>query len=440
MKPSQDNLIVIHHNVAGIDIGNSYVFVGTEDGEVKNFKTFTSSYMELIQYLKSKQVQSVVMEATGIYWMTLYQMLEEAGFSLFLVNGYQAKNIPGRKSDVLDCEWLRKLHTYGLLRNSFVPPEEIRILRQYVRQRKDIIQMASTQLVLMQKALVMMNIRLGNVLSHTAGKSSLNIIKAIIQGERNPAKLVLLADKSVLKKKYDLVIEALRGNYTAEHLFSLKQAFNAYEFFQHQTVECDKQIEEHLKTMIRELPEQDSFTPKKRIRKRENSMVIPKLPDMLYQLTEGKDLTAIVGMSPEMVVSIIAEVGTDFSVWSSVKHFTSWLGLAPNKNQSGNVSRKKFFKKKTKAGQYFRMSTMGIVNSKNSVMAAFYKKIKSRHGHKVAFKATARKLACLFYLIMTEGVEYVKIGLEEIKEKQKQKTLKYVQKKAAELGMNLVLA
>lgn len=241
-----EQFVKIIENIAGIDIGDETIAVAVDEQEVKTFFTFTSDLMSCVNYLKSKSIKYVVMEATGVYWISFYEMLESNDIIVNVINGGHAKNLPGRKSDAKDCQWIRTLYSYGLLRNCFIPEEKIRVLRSYVRLREDHIKMGSQHIQHMQKALIQMNIRLNNAISHINGVSGIRIIKAIIEGERDPEKLVLLCDRSILLNKKDKVIESLRGNYRNEHLFALKQALQGWEFYQHQANECSQKIDEIL--------------------------------------------------------------------------------------------------------------------------------------------------------------------------------------------------
>jgi len=435
---STDAMQIINQNCAGIDIGNDKIFVATDDGVVKNFSTFTLEYEACITYLQSKAVSSVVMEATGIYRITFFEMLEEKGFTVYVVNGAHAKNLPGRKSDVMDCEWLRQLHSYGLLRSSFIPDKEIRVLRQYVRLREDHIRMGAQHIQHMQKALIQMNVRLTSVITHITGVSGLRIIRAILAGERNPEKLVNLCDNSILKLKRQDVINSLQGNYREEHVFALRQAVECWEMYQKQIDACDKQIDAIIQTFGKNPPDNLPNTPKKKTRK-SNPYHIEGMSAKVMQMIGGKDLISVVGLNEASVLEIISEVGTDLSKWPTAKHFVTWMGLSPRKHQSGKGSKRVRAKFTNRAGEIFRLCARGIGRSKNTALRGFYHRIKAKKGAPVANKATARKLAVLFYDIMTKGVDYVEMGLQEYQEMYKAHQLKYLAKKARELGLELVI-
>ena len=260
------SLPMIHAHAAGIDIGSEKIFVAVADQPVKNFTTFTSSLIEARQYLSAHGITTVAMEATGVYWLALYDILETAGMEVCLVNSAQLKYVPGRKSDVQDSQWLQQLHSHGLLRSSFIPTEEIRTLRSYVRLRQDHIQMGAAHIQHMQKAFDLMNIKLHTVISQLVGVSGLRIIRAILEGERDAEKLAELCDTQILKTKRHLVIESLRGHYKTEHLFARRQALELWEIYQQKIKDCDKQIEVLLKTMSTEKPTPTITTKAKAIR------------------------------------------------------------------------------------------------------------------------------------------------------------------------------
>lgn len=279
---SNTKLKKVFPNSAGIDIGSEKVFIGIEEKEVKSFNTFTEGYLTAIVYLKENNITTVAMEATGVYWFSLYDFLEQSGIDVFLVNGRDVKNVPGRKSDVADCQWLQQLHSFGLLRPCFIPGDITRQLRTYTRLRKDHLSMAAQHIQHIQKALILMNIKLHNVISQINGVSGTRIVKAIIKGNHKPGKLALLCEDSILKKKKEPVIASLKGNFREEHLFSLKQAVDAYEFYQKQIQDCDSKIQELLETINRDKPTPPKITKPKRVRHNE-----PKVDKLHEHLTSS---------------------------------------------------------------------------------------------------------------------------------------------------------
>jgi len=428
-------LPVLNSQTAGIDIGSREIFIGIANNQVKSFETFTSSFELAIEYLKENKITSVAMESTGVYWVTLYDMLEEAGFEVYLVKSNAIKNVPGRKTDVLDCQWIQQLHSYGLLRASFIPPGDTRILRSYTTLRHKNIQLASDHIRRAQKALDLMNIKLHFVISEIHGKSGMRILKAILNGERNPFNLVELCDKQILKKKRDRVIDSLKGNYREEHLFALRQAVEGYEYYQTRILECDKEIEKQLEKMTRDLSEPAKMNKPKRIRR--NIPQIKELHPMLMKLTGGTDPSQITGFTDATLLDIVSRVGTDMSHWKTSNHFTSWLGLAPNVHDSGKKKKMKRIKNKSSAGQIFRVAAHSLASSKHNAFGAFYKRIRAKKGKLFATKATARKLAVTYYNIMTKGIDYVEEGITLYQQKIKEQRVKYLQKQARYYGFSL---
>jgi transposase len=375
------------------------------------------------------------MESTGVLWLPLYDMLENKGIEVFLVNAAHASNIPAQKSDPADCRWLQKLHSYGLLRASFVPSDEIRKIRTYVRLREDHQQMASSHIQHMQKAMELMNIKLHNVISQIQGVSGRRIVQAILSGQKDPKKLAELCEPIILKRKRERVIESLQGNYKEEYLFMLKQAFDAWQFYQQQIQDCDHQIEQILTTLTKDtiLESTGQASPS-----RHNRPDIADLHEKMVQLHDGKNPTILPGITDTTMLKLTAELGCDLTRWPTEKHFTSWMGLSPRKHQSGKSNKNRKRKINTRAGQIFKESAMSIANSKYLALKGFYYRIKSKHGARVANKATARKLAVLYYRYMTKGMDYVEIGLAEYEKRYKEIVLKNLEKKAKSIGYQLI--
>lgn len=434
---SQDGMPRIHPHAAGIDIGSVNMHVSVDGETVKVFPTFTESLVALVQYLREQSIETVAMEATGVLWIPLFDMIESAGIEVYLVNGSHVSNIPAQKSDFKDSRWLQKVHSYGLLRASFVPKDDIRELRTYLRQRDNHIESASQNIQRMQKAFELMNVKLHNVISDIKGKSGLLIIESILRGERDPNKLLKLCDKQIIRKKSKEVKSSLVGNYKKEYIFMLQQAYETYQFFQQQIHSCDKEIEILLKQITKDLPKPPETLPSP---SRHNHPDIPNLHNQLVQLTDGRDASVLPGLSDKTILKLISELGTDLSLWPTEKHFVSWLGLSPRKKQSGKMSRTKRISVNTIAGQIFRESAYSIANSKYIAIKGFYNRIKSKHGYKIAIKATARKLAVLFYRFIVYGLDFVEKGLEEYEKKYREIVYKNISRKAKELGYNLVLA
>lgn len=430
------SLEVIHPHAAGIDIGSQNFFVDAGEETIKVFSTYTQGCHMLRDYLKEQKITTVAMESTGVYWVVLYSILEDAGFDVYLVNGRDVKNVPGRKSDVKDCQWLRQLHSYGLLKKSFIPPDHIRELRSYIRLRQDHIRAQATQSHLMQKALIQMNIRLAETINDIMGVSGSRMIKAIIDGERDAYKLVNLCDKSILKKKKDLVLKALEGNYKEEHLFALRQAYDTWHYYQKLIFECDHKIEDILKKITHDKPEVEVQNKRKPIRY--NRPDVKDLPQTLLKITGGKDPIGIAGITDYSFLQILSEVGADMSAWKTEKHFVSWLKLAPVRNSSGNASRRINQKRTNKASLIFRNVAQGLLTSKHVALGSFIKRIQAKKGSKVAVKAAARKIACYYYRVMTQGGEFVEKGIQYYEEQLKEKQRKYLEKMALKFNMQLI--
>ena len=436
MAKPKNKISVVNNNTAGIDIGSRKIFIGIADKPVVSYNTFTDDYLHAVTYLKENNITSVAMEATGVYWISLYDILDQSGFDVILCKADQAKNIPGRKTDVADCQWIQQLHSYGLLRSSFIPPQHIRSLRTYVRQRRTNLQLASDHIRRAHKALELMNIKLQNVITQINGKSGLAVLSAIIKGNHNPENLAALCEESILKKKKEAVIKSLKGNFSDENLFLLKQAVDAYLFYLKQVDVCDKQIENHLSLITQELPRPEKLNKPKPIRHHK-----PNIDDLhlkLMQLTGGKDASQITGLTDSTLLQVISEVGTDLSRFPTEKHFTSWLGLSPNSHQSGLTNKKKKFKRHTSAGQIFRLAAQAIAQSKHLALTSFYHRIKARKGSLGAIKATARKIAVIFYNVMTKGIEFVEQGIKLYEQKIKERQIKYLHKQAHRFGLTLI--
>lgn len=426
----------IRENAAGIDVGGQKIFVALPDGSVSNYGTFTTELMSAVRFLKAHQITSVAIESTGVYGVVLYEMLETAGIDVYLVNPGHLKYVPGRKTDVQDCQWLQQLHSYGLLKKSFVPAADIKILRSYVRYRQTYVEECSKCINRMQKALTLMNIRLHQVISQIHGNSGMKVLKAILEGERDAEKLLALCHESIVQNKREAVLESLQGNYREEHLFALQQGVDCYEFYQQKMVECDKKIDMQLKSLNTGKERPVKKTPKKEIR--HNKPCIENYHEKMIMLMNNQDLTVLPGITDYNLLQIVAEIGTDLSAWPTEKHFTSWFGLAPGKNTSGTLIKKAKKKAPPKAGLIFRQAAQTLLNSKDKALGHFARKLRARKGAYVAIKATARKLAVLFYRAATKGLQFVEQGISKYEAKIKETQLKSLMKKAKELNMTLV--
>lgn len=424
----------IRENAAGIDIGAQKVFVGLEGKEVVSYETFTSDFICLSEYLKENGVETVAMEATGVYWVVLYDILVEAGLDVWLVDGRQTRQVPGRKTDVKDCQWIQQLHSYGLLNRCFVAQGQLKELRSYQRLREDHLRSSAMHIQHMHKALLEMNIRLPQVLSQVHGASGMAIIKAILNGERDRHTLLSLCHKSVISNKAEQVLKALEGFYTPQGLFALRQAYEAHQFYQGQLAACDRELSRVLEEMN---GNQEDSSPLKRKPIRHNKPAVGKLGNHMLLLFGGKDATLLPGLTDYNWLQLYAETGNDLSRWPTEKHFTSWLGLSPGQHHSGKKRRNKR-KGRPEAGQIFRQMAQSLLNSKSIAFGAFARRLRGRKGPAIAVKAVARKLAAQYWRLMMKGTEFVEKGVtayEEILRRQKQK---YLEKLAQEFKVEVV--
>jgi len=426
----------IRKNAAGIDIGAKKVFVFVEDQEVKSFYTFTEDFETLCKYLLNRKIETVAMEATGVYWSILYEILEEAGIDVWLVDGRQTQQVPGRKTDVKDCQWIQEMHSHGLLNRCFVAKDAVKELRSYERLREDHIRSGSMHINHMQKALTEMNIRLKEVISQIHGVSGIKMIKAILRGERNKNILLSMCDVTIIKNKKKEVLKALNGRYTKAGLFSLQQAFDAYEFYQKQISQCDKEIEKIIHKMGNGGKNKD--LPAKRKPIRHNKPQVKDLGANLIDIFEGKDATVISGITDYSWMQLLSEVGTDLQRWPTEKHFTSWLGLSPGQHWSGKMKRNKRKRGHPKAGQIFRQISQSLINSKTIALGSFGRKLRAKKGPAIAIKAMARKLASIYWRVMVKGIEYTEYGIKKYEQQLLAQKQKSIERLAKELNMQLI--
>jgi transposase len=424
----------IRNHAAGIDIGARQVFVSVEGEPVCSFETFTSDLTALSNYLVEQKVETVAMEATGVYWFVLYDILRQAGLDVWLVDGRQTRQVPGRKTDVKDCQWIQQLHSYGLLNRCYVSEGLLKELRSYQRIREDHLRSASMHIQHMQKALIGMNIRLPEVLSQIHGKSGIAMIQAILEGERDKEKLLSLCHSTLREKKREQLIKALEGHYTEAGLFALGQGYQAYVFYQGQIQACDKKMEETLARINQDKDMPEGFEVGTRKPIRHNKPQVENLDKHLLKIFGGRDATRLPGFTDYNWLQLYSELGSDLSTWPSEKHFTSWLGLSPGQNNSGNQKRTRA-KGKPLVGQIFKEIAHGLLNSKYIGWGAFGRRIKGRKGAPIAIKATARKLAVQYWRLMVKGSNFVERGIEAYEKQliaQKQKQLNRL---AMELNM-----
>ena len=431
------SLPVLDATAAAIDVGSEQLHVSIAGGPPKVFGTMTGDLHALRDYFLAQGVRSVAMEATGIYWLCPYEVLEKAGLQVVVVNGKYVKNLPGRKTDMSDCQWQATLHAHGLLKPGFVPPEHIRRLQDYLRVRTDHITMAGAHEQHMQKALERMNLKIHDVISDLTGVSGLKMVEAIVAGERNPVALLALCDPQIQKNKAVRLRAALEGTWKDEHLFALRQAYELWQFYQKKIAECDQAIEKVLKVVAG--PE-DPKNPAPSATKRGgvNAPNIAGLHGMLWRLCNGKDPTQLPGVADYVLLQLLSEVGTDLGKnWKTEKYFTAWLGLAPGSRQSGKRRGRCPRRSRNRAGRLFCVIARSVGRSVDKALGGFYRRLKGRRGGLVANLALARKLAELFWRMMVRGMAYVEKGLKKYEERVAKTEQSLLQKLARKY--NLVL-
>lgn len=421
---------------AGVDIGSEshYVAVpeGFDDEPVRCFSSNTGDLERLADWLVKIGIQTVAMESTGIYWIPLFEILEERGLEVLLVNARHVKNVSGRKTDVLDCQWIQQLHTYGLLAGAFRPPEQITALRAYMRQRETLVRYVGSHIQHMQKALRLMNLLLDNVVTDITGKTGMTIIRAILKGERDPCKLADYRDRRCKKSEQEIA-QSLQGHYREEHLFALRQSVELYDTYIAKILACDEALEQQLNSF-------DTQADPAQLGKSKRRGGNPPDFDVrgeLYRMS-GVDLTAIDGISDVIALKVLSEIGTDMSRWKSEKHFSSWLGLSPgNKISGGKILNSKTKPTKNRAAAALRMAAFALANSK-SALGAYYRRMRARHGAPKAITATAHKLARLLYSMLKHGTEYVDRGQDYYEQQYQDRVMKNLKRRAAQMGFTLI--
>lgn len=438
-KRLQQHLEQINLYAAGIDIGSREHYVAVppslDEDSVKKFGCFTPDLEAMADWLVKIGITTVAMESTGIYWIPAFEILESRGLKVILVNARHVKNVTGRKTDVKDCQWLQQLHTYGLLNGAFRPEDDYVTLRAYMRQRETIVSHLASKIQHMQKALRQMNLLLDNVVSHITSQTGMAIIRDILSGTREPKKLAKNRDRRC-KNNAETIAKSLVGNYRDEHLFSLKQSVELYDFYNDKLGECDQVIYQHLNTLHKQADANVRPAQKKRKKSSSNALRFDASIN-LYEIC-GVDLTAIDGMDEHGLLKIIAETGIDMSKWTTENRFSSWLGLSPNnKISGGKILSSSSIKTKNRAKQAFKMAAFSLSNSKSG-LGAFYRRLRGRIGAPKAINATARKLAVIFYKMLKNKTEYRKQSQDEYNELNKARILKQLRRKAKLLGMELI--
>lgn len=434
---------ILNVNAAGLDIGSTEIWVAVpadrETQPVRTFGTFTPDLHILAAWLKACQIETVVLESTGVYWIPVYEILDAQGLHVAVVNARHVKNVPGRKTDEKDCQWWQRLHTYGLLSASFRPDAEIVALRAYLRHRASLLEHRAAHIQHMQKALLQMNVQLTQVLSDITGETGLAIIRKILAGDRDPVALAQLRDPRC-EHSTDEIAKALTGNYRPEHVFALKQALALFDFYTPQVRECDTEIE-MLFSVMKPRHDQDDLPPLEPSDKRDSHSKNAPTYDartLLYQLV-GVDLVAISGLNASTVQTILSEIGTDMRKWPTVKHFCAWLGLAPHHDISGGkVLRSRILKTHNRAGQAFRLAAQSASRSPRTGYGAFYRRMRGRLGPAQAIVATAHRIARAFYHMLKYRESFHDLSAVEYEQRAREREIANLSKKAKRLGLTLV--
>lgn len=437
-KPSRArrDISPTHQGAAGIDIGATMhvAAVGPEqDPEpVRGFGTFTGDLHRLADWFKHCGVRTVAMESTGVYWIPIFEILDQRGFEVVLVNARDAKHVPGRKTDISDAQWLQRLHEYGLLRASFQPKGEIAILRSYLRQRERLLDYAASHIQHMQKALTQMNLQLHHVVTDVTGATGMTIIRAIIAGERNPETLASLRDRHC-RASVETISKALVGNDREEHVFALTQAVELYDTYQAKIVGCDARIEAILKRLQKAASTPVSKPPPARSTKQQSNGLAFDVRGALHGLL-GCDLTQIHGLGPYLALKLVGECGTNLSAWPTAKHFTSWLCLAPsNKISGGKVLSARTRRSGSRAAALLRLAAVAVGRTETA-LGAFYRRLSARVGKAKAVTATARKIATLFYNTLRHGMSYADPGASYYEERYRRRVLANLERRAKSFG------
>ncbi|SNR89028.1 IS110 family transposase [Puniceibacterium sediminis] len=429
----------VNIGAAAVDIGSrmhmAAVNPDVADMPIRAFGTFTHDLHDLADWFKKHGVTSVAMESTSVYWIPAYEILEQHGFEVILVNARYAKNVPGRKTDVSDASWLRQLHSYGLLRGSFRPSRQIATLRAYLRQRERLVEYAAAHIQHMQKALMEMNLQLHHVVSDITGVTGMRIIRAIVAGERDLEVLASYRDVRC-HASVETIKAALNGNDRPEHIFALTQSLDLYDYYQDKMLECDRNLEATLDTLAADQDHDPGQLPRVRTKTKQVGTPSFDVRAALFGIL-GIDLTQIHGLGPSLFLKLVGECGTDLRAWPSAKHFTSWLCLAPgNKISGGKVLSSRTRRSSSRAAALLRLAAVTIGRS-DTALGAFYRRLAARAGKSKAVTATARKIAVLFYNTLRHGMTYQDPGAYHYEERYRSRVLGNLKRRAKSLGYDL---
>ena len=437
LKSEDPGLAVVHPHAAGIDVGNGAHYVAVapdrDSHPVRRFECFTADLYQLADWLKNCGVKTVALQSTGVYWIPLYDILEERGFEVYLVNARHTKNLPGRKSDVQESQWLLKLHTYGLLNNSFRPTSEIRVLRTFWRQRAEHVHGVTTCIQRMQKAFTQMNLQLANVISDLSGVTGQMIVRAIVAGERDPWKLAKLSDPRI-RASQEEIAKSLEGNWRPELLFVLQQELQMFDTYQRRIAECDHELQKHLARFKDTVP----LPAKNEAKNSKPNKHHPQfhLAEELQRIS-GVDLTRIDGIDVMVAQTLVSEIGLDMARWKTEAHFASWLGLCPDNRISGDkVLGRGTRHVVNRAATALRVAATTLLKSQ-TYLGAQYRRLRNKLGAPKAITAMAHRLARLVYRMLKYGQQYVDKGASYYEQRNRQQQIEFVRKKAAQLGLQV---
>lgn len=441
-----DELPAVHPNAAGIDLGSAEIVAAVPHERspepVRVFSSFTYDLKILVQWLLNCGIDTVAMESTGVYWIPLFEMLEAAGITVFLVNARHYRSVPGRKSDFNDAQWLQMLHAHGLLKASFRPDDEMVVLRSLLRHRAQLLEHRAPHIMHMQKALKLMNIQLSEVLTDITGVTGLLILRAILAGERDSLMLAKMRDRAC-KQSEQRIAAALTGTWRAEHLFVLKQSLDLFDFYTSLLSVCDHEIKATLDRMQPrvDVTQHTPEPPKTRAKLSSKSKNKPAYDARAHLIRiAGVDLVAVDGISESIAQTIISEVGTDMSKFPSAKHFASWLGLAPKTDTSaGKVIKSRIINTGSRAAQAFRQAAQSVARSE-SYLGRLYRSVSHRSGKHQAIVAVAHKIARIVYIMLRDHVPYRRELFEQLDSQRANREIKHLTRRAAKLGLSLVPA
>lgn len=443
-RRSTANLPLVHRNAAGIDVGDTIHAVavpeGRDDKSVRSFCAMTCDLQEIIEWLSECKIDTVAMESTGIYWKPLFTMLIAHGFEVYLVNSRQIRNVSGRKNDEDDEDdavWIQKLHSFGLLKSSYLPGDEQEALRTLVRYRRTLTSDCNRFVLRMQKTLELMNIKIHTVIRDITGKTGMAIVEAIINGERNPENFLQYVDKGIKADK-TTILNSLEGNWRSEQLFKLSECCNSYKYYRERISVCDTEIENQLVTYQEACHPEIEINLNERSKKQATKNK-PKFNTSSYlKAIYGVDIMAIYGISDILALEILSETGTDMEKWATAKHFVSWLNLCPNNKISGGkmISSMLMKKKPNVASQAFRNAANAVQRSDNW-LGDYFRRMKAKGGNNYAAVATANKLATVFYKMVRNSQEFNPVELIKYQERYKLAKINYLERKPGALKREL---